>query len=251
MTTVRDILNFTETFAPLESCADFDNCGVLIGSKDKTVTKVLLALDITKAVVREAKDMGAELIISHHPVIFHPLKSLCEDSVPYLLAQAGITALCLHTNLDIAENYGVNVCLANALGLTNCKLYKEDFLLIGELSQTMNVKEFASFTKNVLNADAVLYTESDREIKTVALCSGAGADFLGLAKEKGADVFLTGEARHHEYIEASESDVALVTAGHFATEDVVITPLKNLLCEKFGDVEFLKSNTCKNPFRCI
>ena len=130
MTTVRDILNFTETFAPLDTAADFDNCGVLIGSKDKKITKVLLALDITKDVVKEAKDMGAELIISHHPVIFHPIKSLGENSVPYLLAQAGITALCLHTNLDIAENYGVNVCLANALGLTDCKLYKEDFCYV-------------------------------------------------------------------------------------------------------------------------
>ena len=251
MTTVRDILNFTETFAPLATAADFDNCGVLVGRKDINVTKVLLALDITKDVVMEAKNMGVQLIISHHPVIFHPIKSLCENSVPYLLAHTGITALCLHTNLDIAEYYGVNVCLANALGLTDCKLYKEDFLLIGKLSKAMDVKEFASFTKNVLNADAVLYTESNRQLKTVAMCSGAGADFLGLAKEKGADVFLTGEARHHEYIEASEGDIPLVTAGHFATEDVVITPLKAKLSETFADVEFYKSETCKNPYKAI
>lgn len=251
MTTVRDILEFTETFAPLDSAADFDNCGVLIGSKDKNITKVLLALDITKDVVKEAKDMGAELIISHHPVIFHPIKSLCENSVPYLLAQAGITALCLHTNLDIADTYGVNVCLANALELTDCKLYKEDFLLLGKLSQTMNVKEFASFTKDVLNADAVLYTESDRPLRTVAMCSGAGADFFKLAKDMGADVLLTGEARHHEYIEAAEGNVPLVTAGHFATEDVVINPLKAKLSELFADVEFYKSETCKNPYKAI
>ena len=251
MTTVRDILNFTETFAPLDTAADFDNCGVLVGSKDKTVTKALLALDITKDVVKEAEDIGADLIISHHPVIFRPIKSLCDISVPYLLAQSGITALCLHTNLDIADSYGVNVCLANTLGLTDCKLYKEDFLLMGELSQAMDVKEFASFTKNVLNADAVLYTESNRQIKTVAMCSGAGADAYGLAKEKGADVFLTGEARHHEFIEASECDVPLVTAGHFATEDVVITPLKNKLSDIFADVEFHKSETCKNPYKAI
>ena len=93
MTTVKDILNYTESFAPLCTAADFDNCGVLVGSKDCTVTKALLALDITKDVVNEAKEKGAELIISHHPVIFNPLKSLNLESVPYLLAKYGITAI--------------------------------------------------------------------------------------------------------------------------------------------------------------
>lgn len=251
MTTVKDILKFTETFAPLDTAADFDNCGVLVGSKDCTVTKALLALDITKDVVNEAKEKGAELIISHHPVIFNPLKSLNLESVPYLLAKYGITALCLHTNLDIAENCGVNVCLANALKLSEQKIYAEEFLLTGKLPQKMSVENFAKYVKECLGASCVAYTPTDREIELVAMCSGAGGDFYGAAKEKGADAFLTGEAKHHEYLEASEYDVSLVVAGHFHTEDVVINPLKGKLAEEFPTVEFLKSETCKNPYSCV
>lgn len=251
MTTVKNILEFTETFAPLASAADFDNCGFLVGSKDTCVKKVLMALDITAEVVNEAKEIGAQLIISHHPVIFHPLKALAKDSIPYLLASYGIDALCLHTNLDIAQDFGVNVCLAEALNLSDCTLYPEDFLLMGKLSKPMNVKEFALYTKAALSADAVMYTESKREIKTVAMCSGAGADFYNLAKIKGADVFLTGEARHHEYLEAAACDIPLVTAGHFSTEDVVIAPLKDKLSEIFTEVEFIKSEFCKNPYLCV
>ncbi len=251
MTTVRDILAFTETFAPLETCADFDNCGVLVGNKEQGVAKVLLALDITKDVVKEAKDMGAELIISHHPVIFNPLKSLDCESVPYLLAKYGITALCLHTNLDIAENCGVNICLANALKLSDQKLYSEDFLLTGKLSSPMTIEEFAKYVKECLGAPCVAYTPSDRTIETIGMCSGAGGDFYTLAKGKGADAFLTGEAKHHEYLEAAESDISLVTAGHFHTEDVVINPLKEKLSKEFFDVEFIKSETCGNPYFCV
>lgn len=251
MTTVRDILNFTETFAPINTAADFDNCGVLVGSREQKVTKALLALDITKDVVKEAKDMGAELIISHHPVIFNPIKSLDADSVPYLLAKYGITALCLHTNLDIAENCGVNVCLANALKLSEQKLYAEDFLLTGKLPAPMTVKGFATYVKECLGAPFVAYTPSERTIETVGMCSGAGGEFYSIAKEKGADAFLTGEVKHHEYLEATVCDVSLVTAGHFHTEDVVINPLKEKLSKEFPDVKFIKSTTCKNPYSCV
>ncbi|MBR2724460.1 MAG: Nif3-like dinuclear metal center hexameric protein [Ruminococcus sp.] len=251
MTTIKDILNFTETFAPLCTAADFDNCGVLVGSTLQEVTKVLLALDITKEVAEEAKNMGAQLIISHHPVIFNPLKALTFDSIPYLLAQFGITALCLHTNLDIAENCGVNVCLANALSLSDTTLYAEDFLLVGKLPEAMSVQKFARFVKTRLGATCVAYTDSKRMLKTLAMCSGAGADFYALAKEKGADVFLTGEAKHHEYLDAAACDIPLVTAGHFHTEDVVITPLKEKLSKKFANVEFVKSKVCKNPYFCV
>lgn len=251
MTTVRDILGFTETFAPLGTAADFDNCGVLVGNKEQEVKKVLLTLDITKDVVEEANNIGAQLILSHHPVIFRPLKSIDCESVPYLLAKYGITALCLHTNLDIAENCGVNICLADTLRLSDQQLFAEDFILTGKLSSPMSVQEFAAYVKELLDAPFVAYTETDRSVSTVALCSGAGGDFYSIAKDKGADVFLTGEARHHEYLEAAASDVPLVTAGHFSTEDVVINPLKEKLSKEFKEVDFVKSETCKNPFKCV
>ena len=251
MTTLKSILEFTETFAPLSTAADFDNCGLLVGSEEQTVTKALVTLDITKDVVQEAKEMGAQLIISHHPVIFNPLKSLSASSVPYLLANSGIAALCLHTNLDIASECGVNVCLAEALKLSDCRLYPEEFVLTGKLPRAMSAEEFALYTKEQLHAPCVAITPSERVIETVAMCSGAGGDFYSLAKEKGADAFLTGEAKHHEYLEAAACDIPMVTAGHFHTEDVVVVPLRNKLSAQFADVEFIKSERGRNPYLCV
>lgn len=251
MTTVKDILNYTETFAPISTAADFDNCGILVGSKEAQVTKVLVSLDITTAVAEEAKNIGADLIISHHPVIFSPLKKLSTDSVPYLLAQYGITALCLHTNLDIAEDDGVNICLAKALCLSDIRLFPEDFVCLGELSEPMDTKDFAQFVKDTLKANSVMYTEGSKPIKTVGMCSGSGGDMYHSAVSLGADVFLTGEAKHHEYLEAAETGIPMVVAGHFFTEDIAMLPLKCKLADKFPQVEFIMSSSSKNPYSCI
>lgn len=251
MTTINDILKFTETFAPLDTAADFDNCGLLVGDPEKTINRVLVTLDITKDVVAEAEDIGAELIISHHPVIFNPLRTLKADSVPYLLAKSGISALCLHTNLDIARDCGVNLCLAQALSLDDIKLYPEDFLCIGKLPQAMYAQDFAFYVKNALKCKTVAYTESNRKITTVAMCSGAGGDFYHTAIAKGADAFLTGEAKHHEYLEAVNSDISMVTAGHYDTEAVVVKPLAEKLSGRFSNVRFIPSRSHGSPVNYV
>ncbi len=251
MITVKEILEFTESFAPLCTAADFDNSGLLVGSTEHTVTKVLVALDITPQVVEEAKKKSAELIISHHPAIFNPLRKLSTDSVPYMLAQAGITALCLHTNLDIAEDDGVNVCLAKALGLSDIRIYPQDFVCLGELSEPLSTKDFAQLVKDKLHADCVCFTKGDKPIKTVGMCSGAGGDMYHSAVSLGADVFLTGEAKHHEYLEADATGIPMVVAGHFFTEDIAMPVLTKKLAKKFPEVEFIYSSFCKNPYSCI
>ena len=147
MTLINDILEFTESFAPSDSAASFDNVGLLVGSGTTSVSKALLALDITKEVVEEAAEIGAQLIISHHPVIFNPLKSMSKDSVPYMLAQNSLSALCLHTNLDIAWDTGVNLCLANTLGLENITFYEGEFLVSGKLKEEISAEDFAKLVK--------------------------------------------------------------------------------------------------------
>lgn len=127
MTYIRQIYNFLDSIAPFNTAMDFDNCGLLVGDFDIKVDKVLLSLDISLDVIEEARSLGANLIISHHPVIFKPLKKLCSNSVPYILAKYGISAICAHTNLDMAPE-GVSVCLAKSLLLKNIKplsIYKE------------------------------------------------------------------------------------------------------------------------------
>lgn len=136
---------------------DFDNCGLLIGSKNKPVSRVLVALDITNEVVDEADRLGAELIISHHPVIFNAIKKLDSSSVPYRLAEKNISAVCMHTNLDLSKSFGVNLCLANAVGLKNTRLCKSgECLFMGELDT--DIESFAKTVKTNLNCSGLRYT---------------------------------------------------------------------------------------------
>lgn len=251
MTTISDIMDFTESFAPLCTAADFDNCGLLVGSKDTEVSRVMLSLDITADVIAEAAQAGCQLIISHHPVIFNPLRSVCAESPVYLLAHNSLSALCLHTNLDVAYDTGVNVCLAKRLGLENTRLYREDFILVGTLKDEMSVRDFAEYVKDSLRSHHIEFTDSDRSVKTVALSSGAGGEHCGLAKVLGADIFLTGEAKHHEFLEAKALDIPMLTAGHFYTEDIVIKPLTDKLELQFPDVRFIISKSGKCVTSCI
>ncbi len=247
MTLIRDIVDFSESFAPFDTAASFDNVGLLVGSENTEVKKALLALDITKEVVDEAVALGAELIISHHPVIFNPLKNLDSQSVPYLLAKNSLSALCLHTNLDIAINTGVNLCLANTLGLENITFYEGEFVVSGTLKEEMSAEDFAKLAKEKLSAKAVSCTLKDKKVRTVFMCSGAGGSEFMKAVSLGADCFITGEAHHHNYLESIHEGVSLVVAGHFETEDVVINPLKEKLSAEFEDVEFIKSEALSSP----
>lgn len=240
MTFVKEIYDFIDSFAPFENAMDFDNVGILAGDKDTAVTKAVVALDITPDVVLEASNKGAELIISHHPVIFNPLKSLCSDSVPYMLAQKSITAICAHTNLDLSEK-GVNTELAKALNLHNIQLIDGKALAFGNLEHTMNCKEFAQFVKNNLNCTGLRYTVSKNSINCVAVSSGAGGDNVNLALSLNADALVTGEIKHNYILDAVNNNLMIVDAGHYRTEDVIINPLINMLSDRFKNVEFIKS----------
>lgn len=250
MTTIQDIIDYTETFAPLSLAMDFDNCGLLVGNKKQRVLNALVTLDITPAAVNEAVKLHADLIISHHPVIFSPIKTLNTGSVPYLLAEKGIAALCLHTNLDLSEKFGVNTCLAEALQLKNteCHMHpqQEECLLTGELTEAMSSESFAGFVKAVLNC-GVRYTQRDGAIQKVAVSSGAGGDSIYAAHKLEAQALVTGEIKHHQLLDAKEFNITVVDAGHFSTENVVVAPLTEKLQKKFADVQFFPSKSSTNP----
>lgn len=251
MITIKDILNFTETFAPLDTQMEFDNSGLLIGSDNAEITKAIVTLDITDSVIEEAVQAGAELIISHHPVIFSPLKKIESDSVIYKLIRNGLNALCLHTNLDLSPEFGVNTCLADACGVENYMFAEGECLLIGELKAETTAKEFALTVKTVLNCNGIRYTNGDKKIKTIAICSGSGGDYAPLAKAYNADALLTGEIKHHEILVANKLDIAIVDASHYRTEDIVIAPLCEKLNSQFNDVEFIKSKSFSDNLEFI
>ena len=151
MARVCDIYDIINAVAPFSTALDFDNVGLLVGDGNTVVTRALLALDITPNVVAEAASMNANLIISHHPVIFHPVKSLGPQDVPYQLASRGIAALCCHTNLDLSPVCGVNVALGSKLGLRNLRredVFGEDSVLYsGDLEEPLVAEAFAALVR--------------------------------------------------------------------------------------------------------
>ena len=242
MTTVSEILEFFESFAPVGTAMDFDNVGLLIGDKSAEVSRALLTLDITAETVDEAAALGCELIISHHPVIFQPLKRINIRDAAYMLANRGISAVCMHTNLDLSEEFGVNTALADALGVKNLRRSAVgECLFIGELEEKTDILSFAQSAKAALGCEGLRYTDAKPAVKTVAVSSGAGGSEIFAAAEEGADVLVTGEIKHHEINAANALGVDVIDAGHFKSEDIVIFFFFFLLEASFSDIVFTKS----------
>jgi dinuclear metal center YbgI/SA1388 family protein len=235
---VKEIMDVLQGLAPFETQMDFDNAGLLIGSLYQEVHRVGVVLDVTMEAVEFAVKQGIDCIVSHHPVIFAPLKSVGEDSVVYQLIRHGICVISAHTNLDAAEG-GVNDALASALKLTQIQPLALPFETtpamgrIGTLLKPMNTNDFVSHVCDCLGTH-VKYTQATKEVKTVAVCGGAGADFLEPAMLAGADALVTSELKHHQWLMAKAEDFLVVDAGHFETEQVVVAPLAEMLKEKLS-----------------
>ncbi|HBE13810.1 MAG TPA: Nif3-like dinuclear metal center hexameric protein [Clostridiales bacterium] len=252
---VSDVFSILVQIAPLSYAMDYDNIGILIGSQEQTVTKICLALDITSAVVDEAMQMGTELIISHHPVIFEPLKQInpatASGSILYQLIQHNIAAICLHTNLDAAKS-GVNSILAHQLGVENTRIIEplgEDahgpygIGLYGNLNQNRPLSSFLPFVKDTLGCDGLRYHDAGKPVFHVAVGGGSCGDFVHLAPVLEFDTLVTADVKHNHFITAKEYGVNLIDAGHFYTENPVIRYLYVVLKEKLSlDVHIAKAN---------
>lgn len=240
---IKEIYDFLNEKFPVSTACSFDNVGVLIGNKNRSVTKVLVALDCTENAVDEAIEKGAELIVTHHPVIFEPLKQIDLEGKIAKLVENKISVISMHTNLDQGKG-GVNDCLCEKIGLVNVKPFvaSDGYILkIGELECETVAEELAKKFKTVLGG-GVKFIDNGRPIKTVVVCSGSGGSFLEEVLLSGADAFLTADVKHSVFLEACEKGIALFDAGHFYTEDVVITPLCEMLKEEFKNVEFFTNH---------
>ena len=247
--TVKDIYDYLNLIAPFDTAEEWDNCGLTVGSFNKEVKKIYIALDVTNDVLEAATSFGADLVITHHPMIFNAVSQILGDSIVYKAVASGMSFIASHTCLDKAEG-GVNHCLANKVGIKNLKTSeKDEFLKFGEI-EPCTAEEFAKIIKSALGG-AVSFTDAGKTIKTVALCSGGGGDLVAEAKNIGADAFLTGEAKHHEYLLSKDSGVSMFVAGHFETENVVCEYLYNSLNEKFGNEIEIKVSDLKNPVNHI
>ena len=219
MLTVQNVYDFINERAPFETQLAFDNSGLLLGNPAAVVTGIHFALDVNHAVIDEAIACGANLIVTHHPLMFSAIKRLVETSYePALICRmirAGISLIAAHTNLDQAPG-GVNDTLAAVIGLGD--VTGEGFLRVGDLPRPMSAAALAEHISRRLGDVVRVMGDADAIITRVGLCSGSGSDEWPAAAAMGAQAFLTGEVKHHHALEASANGVVLLEAGHHATE---------------------------------
>lgn len=244
MATVKNFYEFLNTIAPFENQESWDNSGVLIGDMNAEVRRVAVTLDITPEVIEETNKIGANLIISHHPVIFNPIKSVMSGSIPYELVKNSINAICCHTPLDIAEG-GTNDSLAELLGI-EVKRADDPILRLGTVAPT-TAADLAERVAKALGTK-VRYADGGRTIEKIAICTGAGCSLIDAAGD--IDAFITGDASHHNFLDCVQSGVTLIAAGHYETEIVVVPVLIKKLKTEFPDTEIIDIKQ-ENPIKFI
>lgn len=244
MAKVKDFYGYLNSIAPFETQEDWDNSGMLVGDMDAEVKKVAVVLDITHEEIKKAKAIGADLIISHHPVIFNPIKSVTRGSVPYELVASSINALCCHTPLDIADG-GTNDSLAKLLGIEVTRT-EDPILRLGTVEPT-TAQELAGKIANTLNTK-VRYADAGRKIEKIAICTGAGCSLIEAAGE--IDAFITGDASHHNFLDCIQAGITLIAAGHYETEIVVVPVLVKKMRAQFPDIEIIDIKQ-ENPIKFI
>lgn len=244
MAKVKDFYGYLNSIAPFETQEDWDNSGMLVGDMEAEVKKVAVALDITHEEIKKAKAIGADLIISHHPVIFSPVKSVTKGSVPYELVASSINALCCHTPLDIADG-GTNDSLAKLLGIEVTRA-EDPILRLGTVEPT-TAENLAGKIAKTLNTK-VRYADAGRKIEKIAICTGAGCSLIEAAGE--IDAFITGDASHHNFLDCIQAGITLIAAGHYETEIVVVPVLVKKLQAQFPDIEIIDIKQ-ENPIKFI
>ncbi len=249
MVYVSDILNFVETLAPRSMKMDWDNVGLLCGSRSTPVTKVLVALDPFEHVCKEAADWGAQVIVTHHPIIFRPLPNITDETTIgrglITLIKHNISAINAHTNLDQTPG-GVNDVLAATLGLVNVEVINacgttEDgrpwgLLRMGEVPQ-QSLDAFLCTVKERLGCEGLRYAEGGKSVRRIAVGGGACADGFREALAAGCDTFVTSDIKYNQFWDARDLGLNLIDAGHFHTENPVVAVLAEKIAGAFPEVE--------------
>lgn len=264
MPRVEEIRAFLDELAPQALAEDWDNVGALVDC-GSNVTSVMMALDITDEVVTEAEMAGCQLIVSHHPVIFHPVRTITDGDptgqILLELAERGVAAICAHTNLDAAQG-GVNDCLAQTLELTQIEQLHQDGVDregrpygIGRVGLAhcpgLTAGEYAAFVKEKLGAASVRFADGGRPVHRVAVGGGSCGSMVADALAAGCDTFVTADVKYDQYLQAKAQGLTLMDAGHFATENVVCAPLARWLSDRFPGVEAALSQRHREVYQGV
>ena len=258
---IRDVIDYLHGIAPNHLQESYDNSGLLVGNYSDDVKGILVSLDVTEEVLEEAKEQGANLIISHHPIIFSGLKRLVDDNYVQRIVkkaiQKDINLFAIHTNLDNVLNQGVNERIAQNLGLKNIDVllpkadateaYRIGSGLIGQLDNTFDEMEFLKFLKEKMKVNTVKYTQLiGRTVKSIALCGGSGRFLLNEAINQGADVFISSDFKYHEYFDA-DGKILIADIGHYESEQFTINLLHEILTNKFNTFATHYTKVITNP----
>lgn len=254
MTTVQDILDFLQTIAPAYMKEDWDNVGLNCGRTDKPVKTVLVALDPFEGVCREAQELGADLLLTHHALLWEPgfiTDQTQQGKNTLFLIENGIACINAHTNLDCAPG-GVNDTLANVLGLENIEVVApagadangNAYGLLRQGTVEMQPLEaFLGSVKNALGCNGLKYVSGGKDVHRVAVGGGACAGFLQQAVDAGCDTFVTSDVKYNQFWDAFDAGINLIDAGHFHTENPVIAVLAAKLRAAFPDLTVKISKT--------
>lgn len=253
---IKDILNEMNKIAPITLMQKGDNSGLLVGDPEREAKKVLAALDITNEAVDEARKKGADVIISHHPVIYDPLYSLSEKNPACRAAKHGIFCICYHSPLDLAHG-GMNDIIFDILKLPLGLLKPQSFLeevgggygygLICGMKTSLSPEETARLLKSAFGCTAVRYSRGGRPIKTIAFCSGSGGSMFEDALSLGADALITGDVKHDRMIAALNEGATIFDCGHFHTENIVLPYIAKKFAEDIPDLPFEIAESSVDP----
>ena len=248
---VSDVRELVGGIAPFELAEEWDNVGLLFGHAQAEVTRVLVALDLTQGVLDEARALGAQLIVTHHPIMFSARKRVTDEDregrLMLGMAEAGIAHIAAHTNLDAAPG-GVNDTLMAAMGAAN--IVGEGCVRAGDLPEGTTLGALAARAERRLRGPVRVYGAKDTPVHRLGCCSGAGGSEIAEAKALGADCFITGEVRHHEALDAVDGGMCVLEAGHFETENPVCEVLAQALQKAADALQYKVTVFCSkgNPF---
>jgi len=247
-----------EVLSPTTMAQDWDNVGLLAGRSDKEIRSVYLAVDATDEVIRNAVKMGADLLITHHPLIFKPMKKINnEDFIGrrvLKLLQQDISYYAMHTNFDVM---GMSDAAADELGLRDRKVleitYEDDISKEGEgrygkLPRIMSLVECAAYVKKTFHIESVkVFGDPEMTLERVAIVPGSGKDYIGLAIEAGVECLITGDVDHHSGIDALAQGLAIIDAGHYGLEKLFIPYMKEFFRRELPDIKVVTAEF-QNPF---
>lgn len=261
MITVQDICTLLEKFAPLEYQESYDNAGLILGKREMSLTGVLVCLDVSEPVINEALRLGCNMIVSHHPLIFKGIRSLTGNGrIDECLVKSIKNDLAIyggHTNVDSVIN-GVNGKISEKIGLmdlsilapknpSSCPDEQHGSGIVGNLETEMDENEFLKHVKTIFGCNLLRHSAlTGRPVKRVAVCGGSGNEFIENAKIAGATVFLTGEARYHDFF-TEGMGIMLIDAGHYETEQFTKELFFELISKKFPTFAVRISTVEKNP----